>query len=253
MMVILYSLAAMITYDTRFLVFLIVCSCAVFSAARVKLSEIRYVLVFIAALMAVNTLVVYLFSPEEGVRIYGTRHEIFKIAGRYTITLEQLFYMLNLVLKYFSVMPMALIFVTTTEPSEFASSLNMVGVSYRVAYAVALALRYIPDIQRSFFEISQAQQARGIDMSRKAGLVTRVKNVSAILFPLIFTSLGRIQTISNAMELRGFGKNNRRTWYRARPFKARDFAAAAIPAVLVSAALWLNFVNGGRFYNPFLI
>ena len=35
-------------------------------------------------------------------------------------------------------------------PSEFAASLNRIGNSCRVSCAVALALRYIPDIQREF-------------------------------------------------------------------------------------------------------
>ncbi len=43
-------------------------------------------------------------------------------------------------------------------------------------------------------------------MSGKAKLMDRIKNVSAIIFPLIFTSMDRIDTVSNAMELRGYGK-----------------------------------------------
>ena len=57
-----------------------------------------------------------------------------------------------------------LLFVCTTNPSEFASSLNKIGVKYSVSYAVALALRYIPDIQKDYHDISQAQQARGIEL-----------------------------------------------------------------------------------------
>lgn len=30
----------------------------------------------------------------------------------------------------------------------FAASLNSIGISYKVGYSVAIALRYIPDIQR---------------------------------------------------------------------------------------------------------
>lgn len=44
-----------------------------------------------------------------------------------------------------------------------------------------------------------------------------MKNSVNILLPLILTSLNRIDTISNAMELRGFGKNSKRTWYTQRP------------------------------------
>ena len=46
----------------------------------------------------------------------------------------------------------------------FAASLNSIGISYKVGYSVAIALRYIPDIQRDYHSISQAQQARGVEL-----------------------------------------------------------------------------------------
>lgn len=252
LMAVLSSVAAMITYDTRFLAAMIIGAVIVFGVSKIKLSDVGFVLIFVAVLMVFNSVAIFLFSPEEGVKIYGTRHEIAHLFSGYYLTQEQLFYMLNVILKYFSVLPMALLFIVTTQPNEFASSLNRIGISYKIAYSVALTLRYIPDIQRDFGDISQAQQARGIDMSRKTKLLTRIKNISAIVFPLIFSSLSRIETISNAMELRGFGKNKRRTWYSAKPFKAGDYIAVATCAVLVIIAIYLNAVNGGRFFNPFV-
>ena len=174
-----------------------------------------------------------------------------RLGGRYVVTQEQLFYHLNLVLKYFATIPIVLLFVCTTNPSEFAASLNRIGVRYTIAYSVALALRYIPDIQKEYHEISQAQQARGIEMSRKQNLVKRLKSASAILIPLILSSMDRIEVISNAMELRGFGKNKKRTWYMGRPFRRADFAAMLLCALLLSASVVLNILNGGRFWNPF--
>lgn len=252
LMAVLASVASMITYDTRFLCAMIIGAMLVFAVSKIRFREIRLVLGFIAVLMVINSIAIYLFSPEEGVRIYGTRTELFHIIGRYFVTAEQLFYMLNVVLKYFSVLPMALIFITATNPSEFASSLNRIGVSYKIAYSVALTLRYIPDIRRDYTDISQAQQARGIDMSRKIPLFQRVKNVTAILLPLIFSSLSRVEVISNAMELRGFGRHKKRSWYMSRSFRAADFVAVAVCGLLVLVSLTLNVVNGGRFYNPFV-
>jgi energy-coupling factor transport system permease protein len=184
------------------------------------------------------------------VEIYGTKHVLFG-SGRFTLTQEQLFYHLNQMLKCFAMVPIVLLFICTTQPSEFAASLNRIGVKYTVAYSVALALRYIPDIQQEYHEISQAQQARGIEMSRKQTLLKRLTSASAILIPLILSSMDRIEVISNAMLLRGFGKKKKRTWYMGRPFCTQDFLAMAFCALLLLAALWLNARNGGRFWNPF--
>lgn len=248
----MWSAAGMLTYDTRVLAFLFLASIAIFKMSKIQLREIAFVLVFILFFLLLNAIAIFIFSPQEGVAIYGTKHVLFSIAGNYVVTSEQLFYEFNIMLKYMTVIPAALLFIVTTHPSEFASSLNRIGVSYRAAYAVAIALRYIPDIQRDFRNISLAQQARGIDMSRKAKLTTRLKNASMIVLPLIFSSLERIETISNVMELRGFGKKRKRTWYAARPFRPRDYVALIIVTTVFIFSLVITFYDGNRFYNPFI-
>ena len=143
------------------------------------------------------------------------------------------------------------LFISATNPSEFAASLNSIGISYKVGYSVAIALRYIPDIQRDYHSISQAQQARGVELGKNEHFFSRLKNSVNILLPLILTSLNRIDTISNAMELRGFGKNKKRTWYTRRPFERRDFAALGLGVVLLVVSLTVT-IKFGRFYNPFI-
>lgn len=248
----LWSFAAMSTYDTRLLVLLMVLSFVLFRISKIRIADVRFMLGFTAVFMLLNNLLIFLFSPQHGVELYGTRHVLFSLGGNYVITKEQLFYHLNLFLKYLASIPVVLLFVCTTNPSEFAASLNRIGVKYSIAYSVALALRYIPDIQREYHEISLAQQARGIEMSKKESLFSRLKSASAILIPLILSSMDRIEVISNAMELRCFGKNKKRSWYMARPFTKWDWLSMAGSLLLLAAAFALNVLNGSRFWNPFL-
>lgn len=246
------SIAAMLGFDTRFLVLMVFVSVFLWVASKIELSKLKVVLWFIFILMILNNIMIFLFAPQYGTEIYGTTTELWHITDRYTFTAEQLFYQLNVTLKYFAVLPIALLFIVTTSPSEFASSLNRVGVSYKISYSVSLALRYIPDIQREYREISQAQQARGIDTSRDVSFATRVKNSASIMLPLLLSSLERIEVIATAMELRGFGKGKKRTWYTTRPLKTRDWIAIGVSFLLLILAAWLISVNGGRFYNPFI-
>ncbi len=247
----LWTFAAMSTYDTRLLVVMAVLSLILFRISKIRVKDVSFLLILMTTFMVLNNVLIFIFSPQHGVSLYGTSHPVFRITERYTVTQEQLFYHLNLILKYLATIPAVILFVCTTNPSEFAASLNRIGVKYTIAYSVALALRYIPDIQKEYHEISQAQQARGIEMSRKQNLIKRLKSASAILIPLILSSMDRIDTISNAMELRGFGKNRKRTWYMARPFRKADFAAILLCAVLLAASIALNIINGSRFWNPF--
>ena len=247
----LFTFASMITYNTWVLLGLMAVSFAAFKLSHIKIKEVSFMLVFMLVFLILNDLFIFLFDPNQGTTLYGTRTVLCHLFWRYDVTAEQLFYMFNISLKYFVALPVAILFISATDPSEFAASLNSIGVSYKIGYSVAIALRYIPDIQRDYHSISQAQQARGVELGRSEPLFKRLKNAVNILLPLILTSLNRIDVISNAMELRVFGKGSKRTWYVRRPFARRDFIALALGAalLLVSLAVTIKF---GRFYNPFV-
>ena len=247
-----WSLASMTSFYTPFLALLTVASLLLFRIAKLKVSDISFMLGIMLVYIVLNNLLIFLFSPNHGTAVYGTETVLFRIAGPYAVTAEQLFYHLNVILKTACTIPIVLLFVCTTDPSEFAASLSRIGVSYRISYAVSLALRYIPDIQREYRDISLAQQARGTEMSKKANLVDRLKAASSILIPLILSSMDRIETISNAMELRGFGKGAKRTWYSSRKFSKMDILCMAVSLLLLIASLALSYWNGGRYFNPFV-
>ena len=253
LVLVLWSLSAMTTFDTRLLVALPIISLLLFIASGIKYRDVSFVLNFTFVFMVLNNLLIFLFSPEHGVTIYGTRNVLWEGFGIWVVTKEQLFYQLNVVLKYLATIPLVLLFVTTTDPSEFASSLNRIGVSYKISYSVSLALRYIPDIQREYKEISVAQQARGLELDKKKESLFKIlKCAATLLFPLIVSSMERIEIVAAAMELRGFGKNRKRTWYSSRPFRKGDWIAILFSILLLALSIALNFINGGRYYNPFV-
>ena len=251
-MSILWSLVSMLTYNTYILLFMVMFSFIIFKISKIKFKQISFVFYFILIFLIINNIAIFIFSPYEGVKIYNSRTDLFHIIGPYSLTAEQLFYQFNVTLKYFSIIPIALIFMVATDPSEFAASLNKIGVNYKIAYSVSIALRYIPDIQHEYSDISFAQQARGIDMSKKAKLSQRIKNSTAILMPLIFSSLERIETISSAMELRAFGNKKKRTWYSERDFKKSDYVSIGILLILLLVSVVISIKTGSRFYNPFI-
>lgn len=247
----LWSVVSMLSYDTRVLLVMLLCSLIIFYMSKTEWKQVGSVFKFIMLFLVINLIAIFFFAPGQGTKIYGTETPLLHLFGPYTLTLEQLFYEFNVMLKYLTIIPAVFMFLVTTNPSEFAASLNKVGVSYNIGYAIAIALRYIPDVQDDFTKIKHAQEARGIEMSSKASLTARVKNMAAILFPLIFSSMDRIDTVSNAMELRGFGKHKKRTWYSGKSLKKNDYITIAVTVVFAVAALLITFYDGSRFYNPF--
>jgi energy-coupling factor transport system permease protein len=249
----LLTFAVMFSYDLRVILGVMVFSIAILVLSKIRYSQIRLMILYVLIFVLTNAVISFFFSPEEGVRIYGTRHDIADLYGGYKLTWEQVFYQVTKFFKYFSVIPLGIIFLLTTNPSEFASSLNGIGVHYKAAFAVALTLRYFPDVQREYHDINQAQQARGLELSRKAKFADRFKNSLLIVVPLIFSSLDKIELISNAMDLRGFAKSNTRTWYTSRKFTRADYIALTVSAMIFMITVCVSvFINHSRFYNPFI-
>ncbi len=247
----LWCVVSAMTYDTRILLLMIAVSFLIFRMARVRWEQVCSVFKLIMLFMVLNLAAIFLISPYQGCDIYQSRTVITHLFAGYDLTREELFYLFNVLIKYFTIIPAVFTFMTTTDPSEFAASLNGIGVSYSISYAVAIALRYIPDVQDEFHRIRNAHQARGIEMSSKAKLTERIKRTSSIIFPLLFSTMERIDVVSNAMELRGFGKKKKRSWYMAKKLSRADYLVLIATVLFSVWALWFTFRDGSRFYNPF--
>ncbi len=247
------TFAVMFSFDIRFVVGILVFSFIILRLSGITLRQIKLMIIYATIFILLNFIFVYLFSPTYATEIYGTRNEIYSFGGRYIVTQEQILYQVTQALKYFSIVPLGMIFLLSTNPSEFASSMNKIGVPYKISYAFSLTLRYFPDIIRDYGNISVAQQCRGLDLSKKEKFSKRVKNIMVICVPLVFSTIDRIDMVTNTMDLRSFGKSKKRTWYISKPLKTSDIIAILLCLLFLLTSLFLSiFINGSRFYNPFI-
>lgn len=247
------TFSVMFSYDIRVILSVMILSLIFFKVSGLEWKQIKLMVIYVIVFLLINFVLTFIFSPQYGVEIYGTKHEIYRFNSRYTITLEQLLYQITKLTKYASVVPLGLIFLLTTNPSELAASMNRIGLNYKAAYALSLTLRYFPDLIRNYQDISLAQQSRGLDLSKKEKLGVRIKNIMNICVPLIFSTLDRIELISNAMDLRGFGKHKKRTWYASKRLKRQDYIAILIAVFVLVGSICISvFINRSRFYNPFI-
>lgn len=246
------TFSAMYAYDIRIGILIMLFSFSVLRLAEIKLARIKTMLIYVGIFLAMNFVLTFLFSPGHGTALYGTEHVLLRITDFYTVTAEQLLYQFTKVMKYSAAIPLGIIFLLTTNPSEFAASINGMKINYKVAYAVSLTLRYFPDIVRDYNDIALAQQSRGLDLSKKEKLLVRMKNIVNICVPLIFTTLTRIDVISNAMDLRGFGKKKKRSWYAKKKLKKTDwFCLLLCFGIFIGTVAFCQLWNGGRYWNPF--
>ena len=106
-----WSVASMITFDTRILVCMLVIGAVIFRLSQIRIKDISVVLGLAAVFLLLNNIFIYLFTPEYGVELYESRTLLFAGVGRYTVTAQQLFYHLNITLKVICVVPVALLFI----------------------------------------------------------------------------------------------------------------------------------------------
>ncbi len=157
--------------------------------------------------------------------------------------------MLNISLKYFVSLPIAILFISATNPSEFAASLSSIGISSRRLFRRAGAALYS--------RISSGTTTASARLSRRAVSSWAKRNTHAAQkfcqHPAAVdpSSLNRIDVISSAMELRGFGKHKKRTWYTKRSFARNDFIVLGLGVVLLGVSLTVTILFG-IFYNPFV-
>ncbi|OAN13815.1 hypothetical protein A3K86_14760 [Photobacterium jeanii] len=241
----------LITFDVRVILGLIAVGLWLLKQSRVPFTVYKPLLVGTSVVLMMNALFMFLIAPQQGMEYMGSQTVLLALPGNYSITTETLFYLVTVTLKYFSMFPIALVFVFTTHPTEFSASLNKLGVPYRIAYAVSLTLRYLPEVTKDFINIMHAQQARGVDISKNVPVFTRIRNVAKILGPLIFSSLDRADVISNAMTLRGFGRNKKRSWYSLKPMQSKDYFVIMAIAAVLALGFFNRYQSENLFWYPF--
>ncbi len=248
----LWIILCLTTFDLRILIPSMFVAQIALASCKVPMKKFRPYIIAMTYVILINAVFIFLFSPDQGQRYLGTRHILLGSASaRYALSFETLFYLLVVCLKYFAIFPMALLFVTATHPSQFSSSLNRIGIRYKTSYAVGLAMRYLPEVTSSYIHILHAQMARGVDISKNVPFKQRVSSVGKILAPLVLSSLDRIDVVTNAMVLRGFGKHPKRTWYLAKQMKTSDVLVLCLMLCWISLSLYLRFGKGVMFWFPF--
>lgn len=246
----LLTVAGIVSFDIRFLVALTIFAVFVLYLSKISWQSIRLLVLLTLVFALLNLVMIFVFAPQYGVELYHSKTVLFG-SGFYAVTTQQLFYETLVLLKYCFSVPLSLAFLLTTQPSQLAAGLNRIGVSYKVAYAFSLTLRYLPTIQEEFETTRKVQEARGFAFGKKAKIGKKIVASTRLLLALAFSTLERVETISEAMALRRFGKGKKRTWYYAKKWQLGDWVALVLGIGITLLSFYLVHLDGGRFWNPF--
>ena len=121
------------------------------------------------------------------------------------------------------------VFFASTEPEDLGNSLVHAGLPFSVAFVMTAALQFVPVVSRKLRAVMEAQQARGIVL--KPGW-RALRNYPALLVPLLIQSFQTAESLAEAMEARGFGRQGR-TFRKVYRMGIGDWTAILLGWVLV--------------------
>jgi len=132
----------------------------------------------------------------------------------------------------------------TTQMRSVLRALVRLGLPFESALTMTIALSYIPRIQRTYQQVTEAQLARGMVLGQ-GDFITRARARIPILVAALVSTFRSADTTARALEARGFG-------YRAVPrtslfevyWRPTDTILAIATALAFGLALFARFVLG---------
>lgn len=187
----------------------------------------------LAPLVLVILVLQPLIAPGEGRALL--------VAGPVRLTTTGLLTGLRYGLRISAAAFAVLVPVVTTPPNRLVRAFQKIGLPVAWAMTVGLALRYLGTIGELYTTISEAQQARGLDLSR-GGLVKRARNAVPTLVAVIVATLRLGDSLALGLAARGFGlptaRRGQRTALHDIALRPADWLAlAAITAAFAGVLL----------------
>lgn len=229
------------TFDVRILLPLLAVGLIAFFSVKPDWKQIWWLVVLVVVGNITNLILYWVASPNIGMQYSNGSTVLFAFNSYLIVTAETLWYLFARMVKMMATFFLSLTYILAITPSEVAAGLYSMGLPYKICSVVSLALRYIPDIGRDYTNIKISMQCRGVELdAKRTSLMTRLKQTVLILVPLIISSFDRIGNIANAMDLRGFGKKKKRTYYSEHePTKADKVFQVAYTIVAIFCVVYI--------------
>ena len=134
----------------------------------------------------------------------------------------------------------------TTDPDDLLTAVTKLKLPYRSVVVSSLSTKFVPVLFSDLNNIRDAQRSRGVDFS-KGGLKERTKKYGAVFFPLLSKSLDRSVQIAEAMETRGFGRYERRSFYKEVNISLSDIILIIVSIAPLLISIYMAFSGIGTF------
>lgn len=159
--------------------------------------------------------------------------------GTFTLTAEALDFAASVSLRLLILVLASLLFIYTTDPRDVVLAMaQKLRVPYRIAFAVSIALRFLPILEAEAALIRAAQKLRG--QGEPARLSDRIAWRKRFALAVFTSAVRHVRQTAEAMDMKAFGLYQRRTYRRALTIPRSGITIAAASCVLTIATfVWV--------------
>ena len=186
---------------------------------------------FLTTLLVVAAAMWAFFLDDEAARHMLPQWRIGPLAA----TRGTLLYGLAMGLRIVGMVVVGLAIIATTRPEELSYGLRVLGIPPLLAQATALSFYLLPLFVSTAFVVRQAQQARGLELSRIPFWLRFVRAV-AVVGPVTGYALRRADDLTRALELSGTGTATP-TYLYQRKVMAHEWLVLAAALAAVAACI----------------
>ena len=131
------------------------------------------------------------------------------------------------------------ILISVTNLNDLSNTLvKYLHIPYKYAFTFTSAIRFIPVFSTEMSGIIESQNARGVDFEVKNPL-KKLGMILPLCFPLLISSVRKIESTATAAELRGFYFRTRKNCSKSYKIHFRDIVFVILGAAILAAAIIL--------------
>jgi ABC-type cobalt transport system, permease component CbiQ and related transporters len=163
-------------------------------------------------------IIIIFFYAAKSLSNFGKMAGLFGIIGITTFILWLLFYhgpqgrafifAAAMSLRFIDLLLVGLLLLSITSLEEFSAGLMLLGMPYPVAFALSLSFRLVIVFIATGFTIVEAQKVRGNNV-QEGSIIKRIRAYSPLLVPLILNAVKKAETLTLALESKGFSPCNK--------------------------------------------
>ena len=177
--------------------------------ARIPFKQVMKMILPLALILAgitITSIISFNTGLEEAPKIILT-------LGKIEISVNSIKFGLTIGFRILCFLLYSLLFVATTDPTDFIISLIVqLKLSPKIGFGTLAGYRFVPLLSTEYQNIYEAHKVRG--MKERSGAIAKIKRFKKFAVPLMVTAARKAQRVAIAMDSKGFYAYPERTYLR---------------------------------------